>query len=144
MVICRSAKMTILFFVSMACCNLPAQRQAGPADDALLRAFADPPNSAKPRVWWRWMNGNITPEGIRLDLDWMHRVGIGGVMIEDCAIDTPQVVPHRLVYMTPEWKQAFNDAVTSAKSLGMEVAIASSPGWAETGGPWVPPSQAIK
>ncbi len=28
--------------------------------------------------------------------------------------------------------------------MGMEVAIASSPGWSETGGPWVPASQGMK
>ena len=38
----------------------------------------------------------------------MHRVGLGGVTIFEGAINTPQVVPHRLIYMTPEWKQAFN------------------------------------
>ena len=90
------------------------------------------------------MDGNITPEGIKLDLEWMHRVGIAGVTIFEGAIDTPQVVPHRLVYMTPKWKQAFSYAVSFARSLGMEVSIASSPGWSETGGPWVPPSQAMK
>ena len=90
------------------------------------------------------MNGNIAPEGIKLDLEWMHSVGLGGVTIFEGAIATPQVVPHRLVYMTPEWKQAFSYAVTTAKSMGMEVAIASSPGWSETGGPWVPAAQGMK
>ena len=61
--------------------------------------------------------------------------GVGGVTIFEGAINTPQVVPHRLIYMTPEWKQAFRYAVTTARSMGMEVAIASSPGWSETGGP---------
>ena len=28
--------------------------------DALERGFQNPPDSAKPRVWWHWMNGNIT------------------------------------------------------------------------------------
>ena len=90
------------------------------------------------------MNGNISTEGIKLDLDWMHRVGVGGVTIFEGAINTPQVVPQRLIYMTPEWKQAFSDAVTTARSMGMEVAIASSPGWSETGGPWVPAAQGMK
>ena len=44
----------------------------------LMRDFLSPPVIAKPRVWWHWMDGNITKEGIRLDLEWMHRVGIGG------------------------------------------------------------------
>jgi hypothetical protein len=90
------------------------------------------------------MNGNIAPEGIKLDLEWMHSVGLGGVTIFEGAIATPQVVPHRLIYMTPEWKRAFRDAVTTARGLGMEVAIASSPGWSETGGPWVPAQQGMK
>ncbi len=103
--------------------------------DTLLRSFLDPSNEARPRVWWHWMNGNISTEGIKLDLEWMHRVGVGGVTIFEGAINTPQVVPHRLIYMTPEWKQAFSYAVTTARSMNMEVAIASSPGWSETGGP---------
>jgi hypothetical protein len=112
------------------------------AVDPLLRGFQNPPNGARPRVWWHWMNGNIAPEGIKLDLDWMNSVGVGGVTIFEGAISTPQVVPQRLIYMTPEWKQAFNYAVTTARGLGLEVAIASSPGWSETGGPWVRPRRA--
>lgn len=144
MMICKSSKADIVLLICVACCGLPAQTPATPSDDTLWRAFANPPNSARPRVWWHWMDGNITPEGIKLDLEWMHRVGIAGVTIFEGAIDTPQVVPHRLVYMTPEWKQAFSYALTLARSLGMEVSIASSPGWSETGGPWVPLSQAMK
>ena len=37
--------------------------------DALEQGFLNPPASAKPRVWWHWMNGNITKEGIKLDLE---------------------------------------------------------------------------
>ena len=84
--------------------------------EALLKGFDDPPNSARPRVWWHWMNGNITEQGIKLDLDWMHRVGLGGVTIFEGAMHTPQVVPQRLIYMTPEWRQAFTYAVTTART----------------------------
>ena len=75
--------------------------------DALERGFKSPPDSAKPRVWWHWMNGNITKEGIRLDLEWMKRVGIGGVQNFDASLFTQQVVEKRLIFMTPEWKDAF-------------------------------------
>ncbi|HKN21663.1 MAG TPA: glycosyl hydrolase [Terracidiphilus sp.] len=137
-------------FLCLACAagfSTRAQAPAAPQSDetdALLRGFLDPPNGARPRVWWHWMNGNISSEGIKLDLEWMHRVGVGGVTIFEGAINTPQVVPHRLIYMTPEWKQAFQTAVTTARSMNLEVAIASSPGWSETGGPWVPASQGMK
>jgi hypothetical protein len=112
--------------------------------DALRRGFENPPDSAKPRVWWHWMNGNITKEGIQADLEWMKRVGIGGFQNFDAALSTPQIVDHRLVYMTPEWKDAFRYAATLADQLGLEMAIAGSPGWSESGGPWVPPAQAMK
>ena len=112
--------------------------------DPLEQGFQQPPDSAKPRVWWHWMNGNITKEGIKLDLEWMHRVGLGGFQNFDAALATPQVVDKRLAYMTPEWKDAFKYATTLADQLGMEEAIAGSPGWSETGGPWVPASQGMK
>ena len=114
------------------------------AADPLRAGFANPPNAARPRVWWHWMNGNITKEGIRLDLEWMQRTGIGGFQNFDAALATPQVVDKRLVFMTPEWQDAFGYAMRLADQLGLEAAIAGSPGWSESGGPWVRPQQAMK
>src|SRR2546423_13929546 len=112
--------------------------------DALESGFLNPPDSAKPRVWWHWMNGNITKEGIKLDLEWMKRVGIGGFQNFDAALNTPKLVDQRLVYMTPEWKDAFQYTTNLADQLGLEEAIAGSPGWSESGGPWVKPSHGMK
>ena len=110
----------------------------------LQQSFQIPPESARPRVWWHWMNGNITKEGINLDLEWMKRIGIGGFQNFDAALGTPQVVRTRLVYMTPGWKDAFLFTTHKADALGLEMAIAGSPGWSESGGPWVKPYQAMK
>jgi hypothetical protein len=136
---------TIKSGIRIACAVLllPLAAHAKGADP-LLEGFRKPPQSAKPRVWWHWMNGNVTPEGIRRDLDWMNRVGIGGVDAIDASIDTPQVVKKRLIYMTPEWKRAFRQATALADQHGMEVSVDSSPGWSETGGPWVAPQAAMK
>ena len=112
--------------------------------DPLKGGFENPPESARLRVWWHWMNGNISKEGIKLDLEWMHRVGIAGYQNFDAALSTPRVVPKRPAYMTPEWKEAFKYAVVLGEQLGMEEAIAGSPGWSESGGPWVPASQGMK
>lgn len=110
----------------------------------LKKGFQTPPQEARPRVWWHWMNGNITKDGIRKDIEWMHRVGIGGFHNFDAGMATPQVVEKRLTYMSPEWKDAFRYAVMLADSFGMEVATAACPGWSNTGGPWVKPEQAMK
>ena len=128
-------------FVLVFCLSV-VQAQNKP--DPLKNGFQNPPESARPRVWWHWMNGNISKEGIKLDLEWMHRVGVGGFQNFDAALATPQVVDHRLAYMTPEWKDAFKYATTLADQLGLEEAIAGSPGWSESGGPWVPASEGMK
>ena len=70
---------------------------------ALEQTFRTPPDAAKPRVWWHWMNGNVTKEGITADLEWMKRVGIGGMQMFDGSLGTPQFVDDRLVWMTPAW-----------------------------------------
>ena len=114
------------------------------APDPLKSGFQNPPQSARPRVWWHWMNGNITKEGIKLDLAWMHQIGLAGFQNFDAALQTPQVVDRRLAYMTPEWKDAFKYAISLGDQYGMEMAIAGSPGWSETGGPWVPGSEGMK
>lgn len=114
------------------------------AADRLAQGFQDPPNSARPRVWWHWMNGNISKEGIRKDIEWMARVGIGGLQNFDAALHAPQLVGERLVYMTPEWKDAFHYAAEQAAKHDLELAIAGSPGWSETGGPWVKPVDGMK
>ena len=77
------------------CVSLSGQQTSDP----LLSGFQNPPDLAKPGVWWHWMNGNITKEGIKLDLEWMHRVGIAGFQNFDAALQTPQVVEKRLAYM---------------------------------------------
>jgi hypothetical protein len=142
----ENALATVGVFLLALCCH-PALAQTAPkssAGDPLKAGFVNPPQSAKPLVWWHWMNGNITKEGIKLDLEWMHRVGIGGFQNFDAALATPQVVDKRLAYMTPEWKDAFKYATTLADQLGMEEAIAGSPGWSESGGPWVAGPEAMK
>ena len=138
---CLSAKLvSAVLLLLLGAVAAVAQTPADP----LKSGFENPPNSARPRVWWHWMNGNITKEGIKLDLEWMSRVGLGGFQNFDAALGTPQVVDHRLAYMTPEWKEAFLYATKLAEQLKLEEAIAGSPGWSETGGPWVPASQGMK
>ncbi|MFM2372668.1 MAG: hypothetical protein RIS85_2390, partial [Pseudomonadota bacterium] len=139
----------LLTAASIAAHSLPAFADeaapaSGPADATLEQQFDNPPMEARPRVWWHWMNGNVTKDGIAKDLAWMKRVGIGGLQNFDAGLDTPQIVDKRLVYMTPEWKDAFRFAATEADRHGLELAIAASPGWSETGGPWVKGEDGLK
>jgi hypothetical protein len=143
------------FFILMGLCLIPfaALGQAGstasssvqPAQsDPLLSGFQNPPDSARPRVWWHWMNGNITWDGAQKDMDWMKRTGIAGLQAFDAGMTTPQVVDVRLPYMTDGWKDVFRKTAAYADHLNLELGIAASPGWSETGGPWVTAPDAMK
>jgi hypothetical protein len=114
------------------------------AQSTLVDGFKNPPNIARPRVYWYWQNGNITNEGLTKDLEWMHRAGIGGVETFDVAVTTPTVVKNRLIYMQPAWKDAFHHSLEVADRLGMTVTIGAAPGWSQTGGPWVKSTDAMK
>src|SRR4051794_18623125 len=48
-----------------------AQTNGTAPKDSLYTNFQNPGKAARPRVWWHWMNGNITKDGIQKDLLWM-------------------------------------------------------------------------
>ncbi len=112
--------------------------------DALEAAFQNPPDSAKPRTWWHWTNGNVTEDGITKDLEWMKRSGIAGFQLVDVAAGSGQEVEKKINFGSPEWYHAVRHSAEEAKRLGLEMSIFSSPGWSEAGGPWVKPEQAMK
>ncbi|MFD2099055.1 glycosyl hydrolase [Flagellimonas iocasae] len=139
----KNALLLALVLLTLSACNDAAEQPN--YDIAELRSnFQNPPNEAKPRVWWHWMNGNVTKEGIQKDLEWMERTGIGGFHNFDAGLSTPEVVEKKLVFMTPDWKDAFKFTTDLAIEKGMEMTIAGSPGWSETGGPWVAPEDGMK
>src|SRR3954453_19872139 len=89
------------------------------ADD-LSAGFADPPDSAKPRTWWHWTGGNVTQEGITKDLEWMHRVGIGGFQLVDVAFGAGQTVEPKIEFMSEPWLDAVRHSAVEADRLGLE------------------------
>jgi len=115
----------------------------------LEQGFLNPPEEAKPRVWWHWMDGNVSWDGAKADMDWMKRVGIAGLQCFHAGMRMPGTAPQPVVenyypYMSQGWKDAFAKSAAYADSLGLEFATAASPGWSETGGPWVKPEDGMK
>jgi hypothetical protein len=128
--------------IHLAVCGALAWSGSAAALD--YRDFQNPPNTARPRVWWHWLNGNITKEGIKKDIEWMSRSGLGGLQNFDAEMMTPQLVEKRLSYMDADWADAFKFAAQSAEEKKLEFGIAASAGWSETGGPWVAPKDGMK
>ena len=128
----------------LVCLAVLALAQAAGAQ-SLYEQFANPPQEARPRVWWHWMDGNVSMDGISKDIDWMERAGIGGFHQFDAGgIGMRPIVDETMPYNTPQWQVALHYAMELASAKGMETAVASAPGWSSTGGPWVKPEDAMK
>jgi hypothetical protein len=103
--------------------------------------FAKPPAAARPWVYWMWMDGNLSREGITADLEAMRQAGIGGVIIMEVNVGIPEGL---VKFMSPEWRQLFKHVIDEAKRLGLQVTLNAGPGWTGSGGPWVKPEQSMQ
>ena len=103
--------------------------------------FQQPPVSARPWVYWFWMNGNLTREGITADLEAMARVGVGGVLIMSVSNGIP---PGPVEFGSDAWRSLFTHAVREAARLGLSVNMNNDDGWTGSGGPWIAPEQSMQ
>lgn len=114
---------------------------AGATTADLQRNFARPPDSARPWVYWFWLNGNVTRAGVTADLEAIKRVGIGGVLIMEADQGTP-VGP--VAFASPQWRSIFQFVLHEAHRLGLQVTMNDDAGWAGSGGPWIKPEQSMQ
>jgi hypothetical protein len=123
------------------CISFAAREEATAAvARELSDGFVKPPDAARPWVYWFWINGNITKEGITADLEAMQRVGIGGVLIME--VDgTPQ---GPIAFGTDPWREMFRFACQEADRLGIVINMNDGAGWTGSGGPWNTPEMSMQ
>lgn len=109
----------------------------------LQQEFATPPENVKTSVYWYWMCGNISKEGVVKDLQEMKRVGINRVFIGHNYFD-PYAGGRNVRLMSDEWWEVLHTAVKTAGELGIEVGMFNSPGWSQAGGPWVKREESMR
>jgi hypothetical protein len=133
--------MNVFLCLSVLCILCGGSLAANTDDSVLSAGFASPPAEARPLAWWHWINGNITKDGIRADLEDMKRVGIGGAQMLDVSIYLP---PGPIRYGTDAWHEHAQFAIRTAAELGLELDLMNSPGWSGSGGPWITPERGMK
>lgn len=107
----------------------------------LEAGFSQPPNSAKPQVFWFWTSGNVSAEGITADLEAMQRIGLGGTL--NFTIDTVDT-KGPVKYMSPEWRSLVQHTIKESERLGLDYSLANCEGWTTSGGPWVTLEQSMQ
>ncbi len=111
------------------------------AQTTLEQGFDNPPANVRPGTWFHVMSGNMTKEGITLDLEAMARVGIGHVTM----FHVTQGIPlGRVKFASDEHIALVAHAAAESKRLGMTFGIHNADGWTSSGGPWVTPEQSMK
>ncbi len=119
--------LTILFFV--ASCT----KEIG-SYESLKSSFQNPPNSAKPGVYWYFMDGNQDKESMTADLESMKEAGIMHVLFLEVNVGVPE---GPVEFLSEEWQENFVHAVRECERLGIVLTLGSGPGWTGSGGPWV-------
>ncbi len=108
--------------------------------DQLARDFAQPPDTARPWVYWWWLNGCVTKDGIARDLDQMKSQGISGALVFHAGEGE---TPWRTEFMSEAWRELFKFAVREAARRGIVIGLNLCAGW-NAGGPWVKPEEAVQ
>jgi len=109
-------------------------------DDAIKNSFMNPPDSARPGVYWYFMDGNMNREAMTADLESMKKAGIGYVLFLEVNVGVPR---GKVDFLSEEWQELYKHAVREAERLGIRIILGSGPGWAGSGGPWVTPGQSM-
>ncbi|MEI8288526.1 MAG: glycosyl hydrolase [Verrucomicrobiota bacterium] len=138
--------MRTIIFASVVISVLAGGLAQAETVSSLESGWNNPPNSARLRAYWWWLNGNVTQASITHDLEEMKAKGFGGAVIFDAngaAQDGNAPVPHGPTFFTPEWRELYKHTLREANRLGLEISLNIQSGW-NLGGPGVTPEDAAK
>lgn len=127
----------LISFIGFLCFQFASQAQVG----KLKAGFLNPPDSAKPGVYWYFMDGNMSARSITSDLESMKKAGISNLIFLEVNVGIPR---GSVDFLSEEWQSMFAHAVKEVKRLGIEITLGIGPGWTGSGGPWVPVSQSMQ
>lgn len=118
------------------------QNQGSESTKEMETVFINPPDSIQTSVYWYWISDNISKEGVENDLISMKKAGINRAFIGYIGQDD---VPYgKVKIFSDEWWNILYAALKKATELDIEIGIFNSPGWSQSGGPWVQADEAMR
>lgn len=133
-------------FKSLLCISLliPSNSCIQKGDTVLEAGFKNPSGKVQTSVYWYWISGNVSEEGVKKDLYAMKEAGIDRAFIGDIGQTDVKTPYPTVTFQSEEWWKILHTALKTATELGIEIGIFNSPGWSQSGGPWVKPEQAMR
>ena len=136
------SKLLVIIIIFFSLANFNAC--VNPKTTDLQQLFLTPPDSVALACYWYWVNDNISVEGLVKDLEAMAEVGIRRVFIGNIGLASSRSIYGKVNILSPEWWEAMHQAMKTATQLGLEIGVFNSPGWSQSGGPWVNPERSMR
>src|SRR5690606_4116012 len=135
--------LTIVGLLTILACGEVPTSGTQPDYASLKEGFANPTGTARPKVYWWWLNGYTDRGRIKEELHAMKRAGIGGVDIFEIGFRPDGVVPAGPAFMSDSSLADIAFAIEEDGKLDLEVGLNLSSSW-NAGGAWVKPAHAAK
>lgn len=113
------------------------------SSDVLREGFKNPSGTARPKVYWWWLNGHTDSTLLKEELRSIKAAGLGGVDIFEIGFRPYGQVPAGPAFMGDESLNTIVMAIEEATKLGLEVGLNLASSW-NAGGSWVTPQHAAK
>lgn len=134
--------LTTIILILMLSCSEQTERRSVQLSEDLEKGFISPPDSIQTSVYWYWISDNISKEGAVKDLHAMKKAGINRAFIGNIGIHD---LPYGKIKMfSDEWWDILHLALKTATELDIEIGIFNSPGWSQSGGPWIKPEESMR
>ena len=137
-------KISLLFLISIlsfGCRSQEPKTLETKKTSTLESQFKTPSDENTIWCYWYWIGDDISKEGITKDLEAMKAAGIGGALIGNI---NPEEKDGKVPILSEEWWEHMVHAVNEGKRIGVDIGAFNSPGWSQSGGPWVEPDMAMR
>ena len=133
-------KYSWMLLVFVLCFSCEAQKNT-----ENVTVFQPTEESAKPWVYWYWMQSAYSKEGITADLEAMRDAGLGGAYLMTIKGPTdPPLIDPPVLQLSKEFWDLIDWAFEEAGRLDLKIAFHAADGFAVAGGPWITPEKSMQ
>jgi hypothetical protein len=135
----------VISFILFYSCTSDTGQKGKDDDYGIIKdAFLNPPDCARPKVYWWWLNGKTDTSRIKTEIKAMRDAGISGFDIFEIGVPKSDVtIKAGPAFLSDESLASIKLAIDEAGKAGMQAGLNMASSW-NAGGSWVQPVHAAK